>query len=230
VPVYELFGTRPVAAARVLASLDDEAHSALLLERSYDRGRTFLWTSTIDPAWTRAPESPATLVPLVHELLRYAPAHEGLPRNLPIGAPLAAEADQFPRAATWTRPDGARRALDGEPEALPGGRWRLPSVPGREVAAAGLYRIDTDGAGAFSFAALFEPEEGDLARLAPGELAAVHPSLIAVDEGSGERDEGPADATQRGELWRPIAALCLAFLVLESLWAAWIGNRRRVRA
>jgi hypothetical protein len=33
-------------------------------------------------------------------------------------------------------------------------------------------------------------------------------------------------AQQRGELWRGIALACLAALVLESLWAAWIGRRR----
>ncbi len=229
VPVYEFLATRPVASAKVLATLDDDASSPLLVERAYDRGRTFLWTTSIDPAWTRLSESPATLVPLVHELLRYASSREGAPRNVSVGTPLVAEVATFPRAAAIVRPDGTRKPLDGEPESLPGNRWRLPSVPGRDVEAAGLYRIETEGAGNLAFAVLIDPMEGDLDRLSLDELAGVHPALVALrgDDGDDARGE---DAPRRGELWRPIAAACLAFLVLESLWGAWIGRRRRVRA
>ncbi len=228
VPVYEFFGTRPVAAARVLASLDDGAGSALLLERAYDRGRVILWTTTIDPLWTRLPESPGTLVPLVHELLRHAHVRDGAPRNVGIGAPLAAELAAFPRSMTLVRPDGTRRAIDGQPEELPGGRWRLPSVPGRETERSGLYRIETETAGTLAFAVGIDPLEGDLGRLSTAELGKVHPSLVALRGPDEEAASTDPDAARRGELWRFVALACLAFLVLESLWAAWIGRRRRV--
>ncbi|MBL8860512.1 MAG: BatA domain-containing protein [Planctomycetes bacterium] len=230
VPVYEFFTTRPVPGARALATLDDAASSALLVERAYDRGKVFLWTSTIDPAWTRLSQSPATLVPLVHELLRHARASEGTPRNLPVGTPIAAEVGTFPRGVTLVRPDGSRRALEGEPQAAAGGRWRLPLVQGRDVETSGLYRLETEGAGALSFALAIDPAEGDLERLAPAELSGVHPALSAVLTGQDDERGSDADAPRRGELWRALAGLCLAFLVLESLWGAWIGRRRRVRA
>jgi hypothetical protein len=102
-------------------------------------------------------------------------------------------------------------------------------VPGREVEAAGLYRVETEGAGSLAFAVLIDPAEGDLDRLSLDELAGVHPALVPLHGGDGEDARGE-DAPRRGELWRPVAAACLAFLVLESLWGAWIGRRRRVRA
>jgi hypothetical protein len=230
VPVHEYFATRLVPGARALATLDDEAASALLVERAYDRGRVVLWTSSIDPAWTRLPQSPATLVPLVHELLRHVRASDGLPRNLPIGSALAAEVQAFPRGTLLVRPDGSRLALDGEAEPLAGNRWKLPVVPGRETHTSGLYRIETEGAGALAFAVALDPFEGDLERLAPEELASVHPALVAVRAGSSAQDDADEEAARRGELWRLVAALCLLALVLESLWGAWIGRRRKVGA
>ncbi|MCY2958643.1 MAG: BatA domain-containing protein [Planctomycetota bacterium] len=231
IPVYEFFATRLVPGAKALATLDDDASSALLIERAYDRGRVFLWTSTIDPAWTRLPQSPATLVPFVHELLRYARSSEAAPRNVPVGTALAAEVAAFPRAVTLVRPDGTKRTIDGEPQGLAGNRWKLPIVTGRDVEASGLYRIETEGAGSLAFALEIDPFEGDLDRLSLDELGGVHPALVAVRlEGSSKSSSDADAAPRRGELWRPIAALCLAFLVLESLWGAWIGRRRRVRA
>jgi len=230
VPVYEFLATRLVPGAKALATLDDDASNALLVERAYDRGRVFLWTTSIDPAWTRLPQSPATLVPFVHELLRYARTAESAPRNLGVGTALAAEVAAFPRAVALLRPDGTKRAIDGEPLALPGNRWRLPIVSGTDVESSGLYRIETEGAGTLAFALEIDPLEGDLDRLSPDELAGVHPALVAVREEGASNAGADDEAPRRGELWRPIAALCLAFLVLESLWGAWIGRRRRVRA
>ncbi len=230
VPVYEYYASRPVPGAKVLATLDDDASNPLLVERAYDRGHVFLWTSTIDPSWTRLPQSPATLVPFVHELLRYARTGQDAPRNLPIGTALAAEVGTFPRGIQVVRPDGTKRAIDGEPESVRGNRWKLPVVTGRDVEASGLYRIETEGAGTLAFALQIDPFEGDLDRLSLDELPRVHPALLGVRE-AGRAESGTGDTTpRRGELWRLVAALCLGFLVLESLWGAWIGRRRRVRA
>ena len=70
-------------------------------------------------------------------------------------------------------------------------------------------------------------EKGNLARLGPSELAGLHPALTLLERGQDDAEGGP-QGPQRGELWRILAGLCLAFLVGESLWGAWIGQRRRV--
>jgi hypothetical protein len=230
VPIYEFFATRPAPGSRVLAALDDPGAHPLLLERAFDRGRVFLWTTTIDTAWTRLPESPRTLIPLAHELVRYAARSSGPPRNVGPGEPLAGETPSYPRNLVLARPDGSRVPVDGVAEELSSGRWRLPVVPGRETEKSGLYRIEMEVAGAraasMAFAVRMDPSEGDLERVGREELATLHPALLGV--ASGERGEGDPGirAPERGELWRGIAIACLAALVLESLWAAWIGRRR----
>ncbi|HEV8114324.1 MAG TPA: BatA domain-containing protein [Planctomycetota bacterium] len=230
VPIYEFFAARPGPGARTLATLDDPGSHPLLLERAFDRGRVFLWTTTIDPAWTRLPESPRTLIPLAHELLRYAARPSAPPRNLAPGEALVAESASFPRSLALVRPDGSRSAIDGVAEELADGRWRLPVIPGKDTEKAGLYKIEMESAGSragsIAFAVRLDANEGDLERVAREELASLHPALVAVAPGdAGDRGVDPG-RFQRGELWRGIALACLAALVCETLWAAWIGRRR----
>ncbi|MDZ4772494.1 MAG: BatA domain-containing protein [Planctomycetota bacterium] len=224
VPIYEFVAARPLDGARVLATIDDDGANPLLVERTYDRGRVFLWTTTIDPAWTRLPESPATLVPLVHEWLHYAGSSEEPPRNVAPGTPLTTEVGHFPRNPTLVRPDGARRALDGDAKSSSNGRWTLPSVPGKDTEVAGLYRLEMEGASAVTFAVNVDPAEGDLERILPSELTAMHMRLASEESTSDQ----PGRVDRKGELWRPIAIACLIALVLESLWAAFLGRKRSV--
>src|SRR5204862_1440003 len=128
IPIYEFVASEPLASARVLVQLDDEARSPLLIERAYERGRVFLWTTSIDGDWNRFPESPKTLIPLVHELLRYGGAGSVPVRDVPVGGTLDVELDSFPRAATLVRPDGSRHALEQAPTEGVQGIWRLPPL------------------------------------------------------------------------------------------------------
>ena len=193
VPIYAFLGSRPLPDARVLASLDDERSSPLLVERAYDRGKVFLWLTSIDADWARVAESPRTLVPLVHELVRYAGTPAMPSPNLPVGGAYVAETASYPRNPVVLRPDGTRRALAGEPTAAGPGVWRLPPV--EETDRAGLYRIELEGGATLPFAVELDPAESDLQRLEPAALSTLHPSLV---------------------------------LVGESLWAAWVGRRRRL--
>lgn len=229
VPIFQFFPTRPLESARVLASLDDRAASPILIERAYDAGRVFLWTTSIDPAWTRLPESPRTLVPLAHELVRYAGSRRSPERNVPPGAVVTLLTESFPRSPELVRPDGSRRPLEDEPVELPDGHWHLADLRGPDTERVGLYRVDLEGAPAEPFSVQLDASESDLDRLAPAELAGIHPALVAVERG-GEDDSGDEAGPRRGELWRTLAIITLAVLVAESLWAAWLGNRRRVTA
>jgi hypothetical protein len=230
VPIYAFMAVKPLPSAHVLATLDDEGSHPLLVERAYDRGKVFLWTTTIDPLWTRVPESPRTLVPLVHELLRHAASTPSSPRNVAPGDTLAAEVSAFPRNPHLVRPDGTRRPLEGEPEQVGTGHWKLPVVPGKETEHVGAYRIEMEGLPPLHFAVQLDPLEGDLDRLSPAELDALHPAFTTFRAGSGGHKDADRLAPQRGELWRWLALGCLIALVLESLWAAWIGARRSVRS
>jgi hypothetical protein len=230
VPVYAFFTTKPGPSAQILATLDDDASNALLLERAYDRGRVFLWTSSIGTSWNRVAESPATLVPLAHEWLRYASVREQASRNSTPGSPLLAETTTFPRDLSLVRPDGTRRALDGEIEVLPAERWKLPAVPGKDTEKIGIYKIESEGAPPIAFAIALDALEGDLDKLSIEELDALHPALSAVVAGGTSGDADDVALPQRGELWRWVAIAMLVCLVTESIFAAWLGKKRSPRA
>ena len=225
VPISGFVASDPVSGSRVLVHLDDPDQSPLLIERPFDRGRTFLWTSTIDAAWTRLPESPMSFVPLMHELLRYAGRGPLRRRNLAVGDTLMPEVDSFPRSPMLISPIGSRQPIDDEPEEVAEGVWRLgPLGPLDET---GLWRIETQDGSMIPLAVEFDAEEGDLERMAPDELEASHPAWSVYDGRDGSAG-GDTQRANRGELWRWFAGACLAALILETLWAAWIGRGRRL--
>jgi len=227
VPFYGFFETRPLADARILARFDDAARSPALIERNFDRGRVFLWTSTIDADWTRMPESPRTLVPFVHELVRYAGTQSGREPNLEVGSSYAARVESFPRKLMLLSPDGTRRPIAGEATTLGPGSWMLPAVTATERA--GLYMIELEGREGLPFAVALDTRESDLSRMSAPELLALHPVFRMAGAASGPLRGDDTQSDQKGELWRLIAGLTLACIVLETLWAAWIGRTRSVR-
>lgn len=232
VPIYEFLAAAPLEGSRVLASLDDDGNHPLLIERDYDRGRVLLWTTTVDRAWTRLPDSPRTLVPLMHDLLRYAGRPDVAPRNTKLGLAMHLEVPQFPRQLSLVKPDGSTRSLDGDPEELPSGKWLLPAT--QPVDQVGLWKVElgarsSDSKTAAAFAVQFPPQEGDMERIPPTELAGVHPVWLPLDPELESSDREQTSQPRSGELWRGFARLCLAFLILESLWGAWIGRRRTVQ-
>jgi hypothetical protein len=180
--------------------------------------------TSIDPAWARVAESPRTLVPLVHELVRYAGTPPEPPRNLRVGETYVAETEGYPRLPVVVRPDGSRRALAGEPTPVVPGVWRLPPVEVTDRA--GLYALELESGPALPFAIALDPSESDLERLDPLALSGLHPALVLVASGASPGGAAPDQAPAQGELWRSIALLCVLALVGESLWAAWIGRRR----
>lgn len=227
-PVYEFIATTVDPGARVLANLDDIDRSALLVEKPYDRGRVFVWTTTISPQWTLLPASPRSLVPFVHELVRTAATTAEAAWNLAPREAFTAEVDSFPRRIEWIGPDGeGHKSIEGEAEELPGGRWRLPAIEPDLLARAGLYRLEAEGAEDVLVAVRLDAAEGDLSRITPEALNAIHHALAPYDpSGTGSQDSGGIG--QKGELWRGLALAALLALIGESLFGAWIGYRRRI--
>ena len=226
-PFYEFVATRPHENATVLARLDDGARSPLFLERPYDRGRVFLWTSSFEEAWTGFPTWGPALVPFVYDFVRYAGSPPAPARTLQPGGSFVAEVASFPRRVELVLPGDTRRRIDAEAVEVSGNRWRLPAIEGADTARAGLYRLETEGAGQLAFAVQVVPEESRLERLEPGELDGLHGALRSFDpprQGGGEDGQPP----RRGELWRGLALAALLFLVGESLWSAWLGRKRTI--
>ena len=229
VPVYEFLSVAPLEDARVLARLDDEGQSPLLIERAYDRGSVFLWTTTIGRSWTLLPEVPNSFIPFVHPLLWHAALRHVPARNLEPGAAITLEVKSFPRSPILVRAaSDTRRALEGEASETLAGRWRLPTLSGEQTERVGLYRIELEGAASESFSVQLEAEEGDLERMTGQEAAALHPALLYVAAGENGGDSGGDDLGGRGELWRWLALAALLAVIGESLWGAFLGSRRRL--
>ncbi len=225
VPILQFLLARPVPGARVLATLDDDGSSPLLIERPFGAGRTILWTTTINPDWTYFAGLGKTFVPFVIELVRYAGRAEATDRDYAPGATPRIELTEFPRSPELVRPDETRRALDGDPESTAAGTWNLPPLDPSDTRRAGLYAIDLESGAAEPFAVQLDAEEGDLARIGPTELDNLHEALEpARPSQTGDRDQ----PSSQGEIWRWLAILCLAALVAESLFGAWLGSKRRV--
>jgi len=223
-PIYEFVACEPAPGANVLARLDDGDQSPLLVERPYERGVVYLWTTSIDGDWNAFPRSPATLVPLAHELLRTGGLGQIPPRNAPVGASVALELETFPRASVLVRPDGTRTPLDLVPREIADDLWALGPIGPLDHA--GAWRVETEGSAPSWIGSQMDPSEGDLERLSGAELEALSPTW-RLYEGSAD-SEDDEDPLERGELWRWLAGAALALLVAETLWAAWIGRGRRV--
>jgi hypothetical protein len=116
--------------------------------------------------------------------------------------------------------------LQGEPESIGPSLWRLGAIDVTEKA--GVYRLELEGASSEPFTAQADAQEGDLERLTPTEVSAVHPALELVGRDSRHTPRPGRHAAAKGEIWRGIAIACFVALVFESLWAAWLGRKRRV--
>jgi hypothetical protein len=101
-------------------------------------------------------------------------------------------------------------------------------VPGSDTSRVGLYTIEMPGTASLSFAVCCDPSEGDLDRLTPEELDSAHIALEYFTSNTELKDDETVGDEARGELWRALCALALAFLIGEALWAARLGRRRGI--
>ncbi|MAE47267.1 MAG: hypothetical protein CMJ86_10300 [Planctomycetes bacterium] len=230
IPIDDFLGVRPLGDARVLASLDDDANSPLLIERPWAAGRTFLWTTTIGRAWTPLPQLAPAMVPLVVEWVRYAGRRDATELSALPGESPVLKTKEFPRQPILMRPDGTTRTLAGEPTPTPAGQFILPRPAGNDTQRVGLYTVRTADSPPIPFAISVDPAESDLVRLSPQRLGSLHPNLVIASPRNDSTDTGTTGEDREGELWRLVAWLCLLFLVCESLWGARLGRRRGGRA
>lgn len=226
VPVFEYFSSAPLPGARVLASLDDEVTSGspLLVERDHGRGRTVLFTTTIDNDWALFAQSPTSLIPLVHELVFGSVRASGPPLNLSVGDPINAHFSSFPEAPSLVMPSGAATRIDtaavelppGDPDA---GMWSLAARASADRP--GIWHVTTRSESA-AFSVALDPREGQLERLPRTELTGLSPVFRF------ESEEAPAGiaSTEDGELFRWLLGLALLALVAEALWARHLTRER----
>ncbi|MEM8709454.1 MAG: BatA domain-containing protein [Planctomycetota bacterium] len=226
VPFYEFISAIPLEGARVLARFDDTAGSPFLIERPYGSGSVVLWTSTIDHAWNRVPDSGKTFVPLVLELLQNLRLAPESSRSVSVGDDVTLVLDDFPRGASLVKPSGGQQPIEGDAIERADQRWQLPLLPGAYFDEVGVFEVRAEGLRAEPIAVQFDARESDLARATPAEIESIHPALVVAEPTADGKAQAAPGQPRRGEIWRWLAMAALAFLVLESLFGAYIGRRR----
>lgn len=224
-PYRGFFASTPARDARVLASFDDPSASPLLIEYQLPRTSVFLWTSSFERSWSRLPDSPRTLIPLLQEWLLTAAGPAREPRRAVVGAQLVAELRGFPREPAWRDPSDRAVALAGPVAEVASNLWRVECAErARRVGAWRLLRADAPPR---NYWIELPAAERDLARVDPADLSLLHPLLQpAAPAGTDADAAGGAPSAQHTEWWRLCAWLVLALLAAESLWAARLGSRR----
>lgn len=201
----------------VLARYDDGA--AALLEARPGRGRVLIWTSALDNAWSDLPVQPVFL-PLAHQLVLYAGRHVARPPAYVVGQVATVESETLggADAVVIVSPSGDRNRRTPGPDGV-----------AFELREAGFHEVREARAGGrvlATVAANIGPEESNLARIEPADLAlaAGAPDTTAVLAQTGATETGSAIERERDQsLWWYALVLLAAVLLMESV----LANRRR---
>ncbi len=197
---------------KVLARFDDGREA--LVESTFGQGRVLAFTTPLDGLMSDLPVQPLFL-PLIHELARYASAHEDTPLFHRVGAAVTVAGGRNGRIT-----DPARSVTSplGRKEPLAAG------TSGIELQIPGFYEAERGSGARYIVAANVESAESDLSTLDPDELvAAIRPgdrpaeSPISVT---------PAEAGARQTWWRLALLAALLLMAAETI----LGNARGQKA
>jgi hypothetical protein len=241
---------------RVLAALDDNFKSPLLMERAFEEGKVVLLTSTLDHEWNAGIQAHPPFLPLMWDLCRHLSSRPGSKRNLQVGdlIQLDLPVEQYqPPFILDTPLEGPVTLLTSAPERdqkffrlFHPARARSddPKVLRNEgLRDAGPYRLtrgsSTDRQEALAWFAVnlgprdpgpeeLQASEGNLDRIAPAEIQKRYPEFKVEFRGEkGSRQELDVSAPPSGGIARHLLYLVAGFLLLESGLACLFGRGKR---
>lgn len=208
---------------RVLARWNDASRSVAAVHKTLGKGQVVLFTVTADRAWSDWPTD-ATYVLAVRAAAVAIAGGTSAQNNLTAGESLSVRADpgRPPSRAQASVPQQdapAAAVIDRSDPAAPVVRYAGTSRRG-------FYQLTWDVPGTSDAARRFavnpEPAESDLTPLEPDRLhamlAPLDVTLLRLGE---ELDLGEQDGK---EFWRTAALALLAFVLIETLLAAWVGR------
>ena len=217
---------------RVLARWNNPARSPAVAERVLGEGRVLLWTTTADRAGNDWPIEPSFVL-AVREAVRGSARPTRFDNTVTGG-------ERMRRVVYSSQPVSNARVAPpggGEAKALavvplneePGDRGPGVEINLPDTRQQGVYRLSWDegslGAQQDLFAANPDPRESMLERLAAADLKSMFQPLeieIAVPRGDGSE----LFAATGHEAWRDMAAVLLVLLIVESIFATWVGRSR----
>ncbi len=217
---------------RVLARWNNPARSPAIAERALGEGRVLLWTTTADRAGNDWPIEPSFVL-AVREAVRGSARPTRFDNTVTGG-------ERMRRVVASSQPVANARVTlpgGGEPRSLPivplaeepGDRGPAVEINIPDTRRPGVYRLSWDdgslGTQQDLYAANPDPRESELERIAAAELKSMFAPLeieIAIPHGDGS----DLFAATGREIWRDMAAVLLVLLVIESIFATWVGRSR----
>ena len=239
IPVWRWLGSSADSLhqdAAVVLRVTDAERSPLLVARPFGEGKAVFLTSPLASEfkadrWNRL-DDPMVAFPLLHGLVKWLALPANDPFHVPVGGELVCSLPARPEDVEVQRPerDGRPRApLAEEPVALPGNRFRLPSLS--DTPFAGFYVFDCKlereaGKEALSlpFAVNVAVDEGELRYASHDELRqalALPRVLDALPQIVDVQQDG-----KQGELGPTLLLLTLLFVLGEAALARYVSVRR----
>jgi hypothetical protein len=203
-----------------------------VIERIIGAGRVLLWTTTADRAGNDWPIEPSFVL-AVREAVRGTARPTSFANTVTAGERMRRVVDSSQQISNARlNPPGG-----GEPQSLsvipldeePGDRGPAVEITVPDTRRAGVYRIAWDegplGTQQDLYAANPDPRESALERIPAPELKSMLAPLdVEIATARGD-DAGLFSPTGR-EFWRDLACGLLILLIVESIFATWVGRSR----
>jgi hypothetical protein len=216
----------------VLARWNDPARSPAVVERIVGDGRVLLWTTTADRAGNDWPVEPSFVL-AVREAVRGTARPTKFDNTVNVGERMrrVVRSSQQVGNARLDAPGG------GEPRALavvpvPEARDDLEpayAIEAPDTRRAGLYRFSWDegplGTQQDLYVANPDPRESALGRIAAADLKMLL-APVEVEVAVARGDPAGMFAATGREIWHELALGLFALVVLESIFATWVGQSR----
>jgi Aerotolerance regulator N-terminal len=219
-------------SARVLARWNNPSRSPAVIERAIGLGRVLLWTTTADRAGNDWPIEPS-FVMAIREATSGVARPTSFANTITAGEPMrrVIHSSQQIRNARLNPPGGGEPQpleavpLDEQPDEL-GPAVQLTVGDTRR---AGTYRIAWDegalGTQQDLYTANVDPRESALERIEAAEVQSMLDPLD-VEIARVRGDNTDLFSPTGTEIWRDVAVCLLVLLVLESVFATWVGRSR----
>ncbi|APW59515.1 BatA domain-containing protein [Paludisphaera borealis] len=219
--------------ARVLARWNDPGRSPAVAERIAGEGRVLLWTTTADRAGNDWPIEPSFVL-AVREAVRGAARPTRLDNTITAGDAVrrVIHTSQQVGNVRLTPPGGAEpTSLAAVPleEQPTDERGPAVAIQFPESRRAGVYRLAWDegplGTQQDVYAANPDARESRLERIESDELRKLMEPLdveVVAVRGDGAEQFSPTGR----EIWRDLACGLLVLLLVESIFATWVGRSR----
>jgi Aerotolerance regulator N-terminal len=217
---------------RVLARWNNPSRSPAVIERIVGEGRVLLWTTTADRAGNDWPIEPSFVL-AAREAVRGTARPTSFTNTVTAGEGMrrVIHSNQQVSNAKLTAPGG------GEPQSLTAvplkgeenDRGPAVEITITDTRRAGLYRLAWDegplGTQQDSYAANPDPRESALDRIEASELKTMLEPLT-VEIVSTRKGGIDLFSTTGREIWHALAAGLLVLLIVESIFATWVGRSR----